>query len=295
MSKINGLDFAIDGSKLFKISESKTCVPDFYQDKADYYSLLKKLQKEIDALQNMMYAHNKYGMLVVFQAMDAAGKDGTMKKVFKNVHPMGTSFYSFKRPSDIELDHDFMWRCFKELPERGKIQVFNRSYYEEVLVVKVHPEILTNYQKIPAEISGKADVWEKRYNDITNFEEYLNNNGIVVVKLFLNVSKTEQGTRLIDRINEQDKNWKFEEGDIKERGFWNDYQKAYEEMINNTSSKSNPWHVVPADDKKNMCLIVAKVIEEKLKALEISYPASDDERQEELQKFVEIIKEQNME
>ena len=251
MSKINGKEYAFYGKGSFKIDQTATKIKDFYDNEDEYSEMLLEFQNEIDALQNMMYAHNKYGMLCVFQAMDAAGKDGAMKKVFANVHPLGTSFYSFKRPSEIELDHDFMWRCYKELPERGKIKVFNRSYYEELVVVKVHPEILTKYQKIPAEISGKDDVWEKRYKDIVNFEEYLNNNGIVVVKFFLNVSKKEQGERLIARINEQEKNWKFEEGDIKERGFWNYYQKAYEEMINKTATKANPWHVVPADDKKN--------------------------------------------
>ncbi|MCL4157405.1 UNVERIFIED_CONTAM: hypothetical protein GTU68_067025 [Idotea baltica] len=186
-----------------------------------------------------------------------------------------------------------MWRCFKELPERGKIKVFNRSYYEEVLVVKVHPEILTNVQKIPAEISGKKDVWEKRYKDIKNFEEYLTNNGIVVVKFFLNVSKKEQGERLIARINEQEKNWKFEEGDIKERGYWDNYQQAYEDLIIETSTKDCPWHIIPADDKKNMRLIVAKVLQEKLKKLDISYPESSDERQAELLSFIDVIKKQN--
>jgi len=295
MSKIKGQDYSFNGKGTFKIVEAKTKIKDFYENKIDYSDQLLELQNEIDALQNMMYAHNKYGMLVIFQAMDAAGKDGTMKRVFANVHPLGTSFYSFKRPSEQELDHDYMWRCYKELPERGKIQVFNRSYYEEVLVVKVHTEILTKYQKIPTSISGKADVWEKRYKDIVNFEDYLNNNGIVVVKFFLNVSKKEQGERLIARIQEQEKNWKFEEGDIKERGFWNDYQKAYEGLINETSTKSNPWHIIPADDKKNMRLVVAKVIQEKLKTLDINYPKSSNERQAELTSFIEIINQQNAE
>ncbi len=293
MAKINGNDFAYSGNGSFKINETKTRIDPYYEDKIEYKEILKELQDDIDALQSMMYAHDRYGMLVVFQAMDAAGKDGTMKRVFSNVHPMGTGFYSFKRPSEKELDHDYMWRCYKELPERGKIKVFNRSYYEEVLVVKVHSEILTQYQKIPEEISSKEDVWEKRYQDIKNFEEYLSNNGIVVVKFFLNVSKQEQGRRLIARIEEQEKNWKFEEGDIKERAYWNDYQHAYEDLINKTSSKNAPWHIVPADDKKNMRLIVAQVIKEKLKSLDIHYPETTDERQAELLKFIGIIEEQD--
>ncbi len=295
MSKIKGKDFVFDGKGKFKIDDVSTKLKDFYETKEEYEAMLSEVQDELDELQNMMYAHNKYGMLVVFQAMDAAGKDGTIKAVFQNVNPQGSRFYSFKRPSDKELDHDFLWRCFKQLPERGTIQVFNRSYYEEVLVVKVHPEILTKYQKIPAEISSKKDVWKKRYVDIKNFENYLNNNGIVVVKFFLNVSKQEQGDRLIARINEQKKNWKFEEGDIKERGFWNDYQRAYEDLINETSTKENPWHVIPADDKKNMRLIVAEVLKEKLKSLDISYPDSSDERQEELKSFIEVIRAQDTE
>jgi PPK2 family polyphosphate:nucleotide phosphotransferase len=226
--------------------------------------------------------------------MDAAGKDGTMKAVFQGVHPLGLSFYSFKRPSETELNHDYMWRCFKELPERGKMQVFNRSYYEEVLVVKVHPEILENYQKIPDELKGK-DVWKKRYLDIKNFEDYLANNGIVVLKFFLNVSKEEQGSRLIERIEDITKNWKFEEGDIKERGFWDDYQNAYEEMINETSTEKNPWYVVPADDKKNMRLIVAAIIAEKLKELKMNYPEPNEARKQTLLGLIDTIKQQNLE
>ncbi|MFT6879576.1 MAG: PPK2 family polyphosphate:nucleotide phosphotransferase [Arcticibacterium sp.] len=293
MSKIVGQDYEFDGKGKFHIDEVPTKVKDYYDSKEKYEVLLSDVQNELDELQNMMYAHNKFGMLVIFQAMDAAGKDGTIKAVFKNVNPQGSRFYSFKRPSEEELDHDFLWRCFKQLPARGTIQVFNRSYYEEVLVVKVHPEILTKYQKIPAEISNKNNVWEKRYEDIKNFENYLNNNGIAVVKFFLNVSKREQGNRLIARIHEQEKNWKFEEGDIRERGFWNDYQKAYEDLINETSTKDNPWHIIPADDKKNMRLIVADVLKEKLKSLAICYPASNEERQKELMSFVKIIKKQN--
>jgi PPK2 family polyphosphate:nucleotide phosphotransferase len=285
-------NFQISGSDKYKPTSHPTKIKDFYEDKADYEEILKKLQTEMDELQSIMYAHSKYGVLAVFQAMDAAGKDGTMKAVFQGVHPLGLSFYSFKRPSETELNHDYMWRCFKELPERGKMQVFNRSYYEEVLVVKVHPEILENYQKIPDELKGKG-VWEKRYQDIKNFEDYLANNGIVVLKFFLNVSKEEQRNRLIERIEDITKNWKFEEGDIKERGFWDDYQKAYEEMINTTATKQNPWYVIPADDKKNMRLIVAKIIVERLKELKMSYPEPDEARKQTLLGLIDTIKQQN--
>lgn len=294
MKKFNIKDFQISEKESFNPKNHPTKINDFYEDKVDYEDILKNLQTEMDELQSIMYAHSKYGVLAVFQAMDAAGKDGTMKAVFQGVHPLGLSFYSFKRPSETELNHDYMWRCFKELPERGKMQVFNRSYYEEVLVVKVHPEILENYQKIPDELKNK-DVWKKRYQDIKNFEDYLANNGIVVLKFFLNVSKEEQGNRLIERIEDITKNWKFEEGDIKERSFWNDYQKAYEEMINATATKQNPWYVVPADDKKNMRLIVAKIIVERLKELEMSYPEPDETRKQTLLGLIDTIKQQNQE
>jgi PPK2 family polyphosphate:nucleotide phosphotransferase len=292
MAKIEATNFVFDGNGSFLIKDQPTDVPHFYEDKKDFKKKLADLQDDIEKLQSMMYAHNKYGILVLFQAMDAAGKDSTMSDVFRNVHPMGTSFYSFKRPSDEELDHDFLWRCMKQLPERGHIKIFNRSYYEEVLVVKVHPEILQNSQRIPAGLIDDS-IWEKRYEDIVNFENYLQNNGIVVLKFFLNVSKEEQGRRLIDRIKEEDKNWKFEEGDIKERGFWNDYMSAYEEMINTTSTSQSPWYIIPADDKRNMRLIVAQVIKETLKKLDMNYPESDEIRKEELIRFIKIIEEQN--
>ncbi len=294
MKKFNIKEYQNIGDEKFNPKNHPTKIKDFYEDKADYEEILRGLQTEMDELQSIMYAHSKYGVLAVFQAMDAAGKDGTMKAVFQGVHPLGMSFYSFKRPSETELNHDYMWRCFKELPERGKMQIFNRSYYEEVLVVKVHPEILENYQKIPDELKGK-DVWKKRYQDIKHFEDYLANNGIVVLKFFLNVSKEEQGNRLIERIEDITKNWKFEEGDIKERGFWDEYQKAYEEMINETSTEKNPWFVVPADDKKNMRLIVAKIIVEKLKELKMSYPEPDEARKQTLLGLIDTIKQQNQE
>lgn len=286
-------DYKVNDKDSFKIKKYPTKIKDFYEDKTEYETLLSELQTEMDELQSMMYAHNRYGVLVIFQAMDAAGKDGTMKAVFQGVHPLGLSFYSFKRPSETELNHDFMWRCFKELPERGKVQVFNRSYYEEVLVVKVHPEILHNYQKMPNEIKSKKDIWENRYQDIENFEDYLANNGIKVIKFFLNVSKEEQGNRLIERIEDIAKNWKFEEGDIKERGFWREYQEAYEEMINKTSTRENPWYVVPADDKKNMRLIVAKIMSENLKSLKMNYPEPDEARKKTLEGLIETIRQQN--
>lgn len=294
MKNFNLNSFLFEGSKKFSIKDAPTHIKDFYKDKEDYESILEDLSNDIDKIQNKMYAHNRYGMLVIFQAMDAAGKDGTMKAVFKNIHPLGLSFYSFKRPSETELNHDFLWRCFKELPERGKIMVFNRSYYEEVLVVKVHPEILLNNQKLPTNLTHDLNkVWENRYQDIVNFEDYLEHNGIKVVKLFLHVSKEEQGKRLIERIEDTTKNWKFETGDIKERESWNKYMEAFEEAINKTATSKNPWYIVPADDKKNMRLIVSSILLETLKSLDVQYPILTTEQQDELKKYIAIITEQD--
>lgn len=287
-------DFRFDGSTKFHLNKFDTKIKDFYEDKYDYEQLLESLHKEIDELQSLMYAHGHYGLLVIFQAMDAAGKDGTMKAVFQNVHPLGLSFYSFKRPSEEELAHDFLWRCSKVLPERGKIMVFNRSYYEEVLVVKVHPEILLNTQNIPNEFTQDLDkVFEHRYTDIGHFEQYLHRNGIKVLKFFLNVSKEVQAERLIERIEDPTKNWKFQEGDVKEREHWNEYMEAYQTAISETATENAPWFIVPADDKKNMRLIVAKIIKETLEKFEMNYPEATEERHQELQKLIEVIKSQN--
>ncbi len=294
MKKINTSDFEFNGKGHFSIKKTKTKVSDFYADKEDYELALKSLQVELDELQQKMFAHNKYGLVVIFQAMDAAGKDGTMKAVFSGVNPQGMKFYSFKRPTETELDHDFLWRTNRELPERGTITVFNRSYYEEVLVVKVHPEILLNTQKLPSEHTEDLEkVWQNRYEDIANLEKYLTRNGIHVVKFFLNISKSEQSERLIERIEDPTKNWKFDEQDVKERAFWNDYQAAYETLINETSTEQCPWYIVPADDKKNMRLIVADILAKKLKSLNMDYPKSDATRQQTLRQLIVKIKEQD--
>jgi len=293
MKKIDVDDFVFDGSGKFSISGAKTKIKDFYEDKEDYEISLADLTKQMDELQSMMYAHNRYGLLVIFQAMDAAGKDGTLKAVFSGVNPQGLNVYSFKRPTELELEHDFLWRTVLQLPHRGNITVFNRSYYEEVLVVKVHPEIVTQSQRLPTELTDDFEkLWKNRYEDITNLETYLHRNGIRVVKFFLNVSKEEQAERLIERIQDPTKNWKFDEQDVKERGFWDDYQQAYEDLINETSTNKCPWHIIPADDKKNMRLIVAKTIVSELKKLNMSYPESDAERHKELKSLIRTIESQ---
>jgi len=292
--KLSIEDYLFDGEKNFNIDKAKTTVDLFYKDKSDYSKLSDDYAKELDELQGKMYAHNRYGLLIIFQAMDAAGKDSTIKHVMRGVNTHGVNVYAFKRPSLNELEHDFMWRTNLNLPKRGSITIFNRSYYEEVLVVKVHPEILTTSQLLPEELVADTDkLFNNRYTDIQNFEKYAHRNGIQIMKFFLNVSKKEQGKRMIERIETPAKNWKFEEGDVKERGFWDDYMKAYEACINNTASPHSPWYVVPADDKKNMRLIVSQLILEKLKSLKIAFPVIDQKRKEELNKYKQIILDQD--
>jgi PPK2 family polyphosphate:nucleotide phosphotransferase len=291
---IDPADFAHTGQKPFQLKKAPTKIKDHYADKADYQDRLAEYREEIDELQSRMYAHNRYGLLLVFQALDAAGKDGTIQHVMSGVNPFGVKIHNFKRPTEAELEHDFLWRTTLALPERGTIGIFNRSYYEEVLVVKVHPEILSATQRLPAEFSKDLDqVWQHRYEALRDFERYLHHNGIVVVKFFLNVSKEEQADRLIARIEDPAKNWKFEEGDVRERDFWNAYQQAYEDAINETAAPHAPWYVIPADDKKNMRLIVSQIVLKTLQSLKMEYPPSSEARQKELKKFVDVIREQN--
>ena len=294
MSKFKSEDFRYDGNKKFILKKAETKISDLYDEKDDYKKMLEDNADQLDELQSMMYAHNRYGLLVILQAMDAAGKDGTLKRVFAGVNPIGVKIHSFKRPSENELAHDFMWRSTVRLPERGTITVFNRSYYEEVLIVKVHPEIVTSGQRLPTELTEDMDkLWENRYEDIVNSEKYLYHNGIRVVKFFLHVSKKEQAERLIARIEDPAKNWKFEEGDVKERESWDKYMDAFEECINATATEKAPWYVIPADDKKNMRLMVGQIIAEEMKKLDIRYPESDEKRHAELQRLIDIIKSQN--
>lgn len=283
-------DFSYTGDKTLSIASVPNKIESLYDGKKDYKKQLEDYQEEIDELQNMMYAHDRYGLLLIFQAMDAAGKDGTVRAVMSGINPHGVEVHAFKKPSDRELDHDFMWRTTKRLPPRGRIGIFNRSYYEEVLVVRVHPKILTKYQRIPAAFTQKPDeVWQQRYEDIRNLEQYAHRNGIQVAKFFLNVSKEEQKNRFLARIDTPSKNWKFAEGDVKERGYWDDYMRAYEDAINATAAPHAPWYVVPADDKKNMRLIVSQLVLHEMRKLEIHYPKVDDERRAELQKFRELL------
>ncbi|PZV18360.1 MAG: hypothetical protein DCF21_08485 [Leptolyngbya sp.] len=257
--------------------------PDFTGDfqKKKAKKLLKKTVKQMARHQDVLYAQNTYALLLIFQAMDAAGKDSTIKNVLSGVNPQGCHVVSFKQPSSEELDHDYLRRASQALPERGKLGVFNRSYYEEVLIVRVHPAIL-DQQQLPASARGEH-IWKQRFEDINNFEKYLTNNGIVVMKFFLNVSKEEQKQRFLGRIDRPEKNWKFSVADAKERGYWNDYRIAYEAALTDTSTDWAPWHVIPADHKWFTRLAVASLIEQKLASLDLTYPELEDNHLERLQ------------
>ena len=282
--------FRYNGDKPLKIEKVPTKVDDLYKDDAHYESLLRRQAAEIDAWQERMYVHNRYGLLTVFQALDAAGKDGTIKHVFTGTNPTGVKVYSFKRPSEQELEHDFLWRSWRELPERGTIGIFNRSYYEEVLVTKVHPEILTQSQRLPEKTTRDLDkLFKHRYEAICDMEKFLHRNGFPTVKFFLHVSKKEQADRLIARIEAPEKNWKFQESDVTERGFWDEYQDAYEMAINETATDNSPWYVIPADDKKNMRLLVGQIVIDELKKLPVAEPEPDDARFEKLQELISVI------
>lgn len=241
------------------------------------------LQEGIEAmahLQGMLYAQDKWAILLIFQAMDAAGKDGAIKHVMSGVNPQGCQVFSFKAPTSEDLDHDYLWRCMKRLPERGRIGIFNRSYYEETLVVRVHPELLAR-QKLPPQLVTKR-IWKERFEDIRHFEQYLSRNGVLVRKFFLHVSKKEQRKRFLARLDTPEKNWKFSEADVRERTHWNEYQKAYEEMIQHTSSKEAPWYVVPADNKWFTRVVVAAAIVEAMASLKLNFPKVDGAKIREL-------------
>ncbi|GFE67966.1 polyphosphate kinase 2 family protein [Chroococcus sp. FPU101] len=273
-----------------KISLKKDYDPAYkadYVKKEDAAGMLQEGIEQLKLYQDMLYAQDTYALLIVFQAMDAAGKDGTIKHVMSGVNPQGCQVYSFKAPSSEELDHDYLWRCAKNVPERGRIGIFNRSYYEEVLITRVHPEVLAK-QKLPTSIMDKH-IWKRRFEEINNFEKYLVNNGIVILKFFLNVSKDEQKKRFLDRIDRPEKNWKFSASDAKERAFWDDYMDVYEDMFNNTSTAHAPWYIIPADRKWFTRLAVAAVIDEKLKSLNLQYPTISEEAKIQLMQAKEIL------
>ena len=258
-----------------------------YQNKNEASAKLRKDVKQLAKYQAVLYAQNTYALLVVLQAMDTAGKDGTIRHVMSGVNPQGTQVHSFKTPSAEELDHDFLWRNMKALPERGGIGIFNRSYYEEVLIVRVHPEIL-DLQKLPPGARGK-NIWKQRFEEINHFEKYLVRNGIVVLKFFLNLSKEEQKRRLLARINTPEKNWKFSLSDANERAHWDDYMMAFEDTFNHTSTEHAPWYIIPADHKWFTRTVVADVIIEKFKALKLAYPVISKKHRKHLLEAKELL------
>ncbi len=266
-----------DGRESFSLDNINTRIDPVYSSKSNYKSMLAAMVKRIDELQAIMNAQNRHGILLVFQAMDAAGKDGTIRRLLTGVNPAGVQVYSFKKPSAEELDHGYLWRVIQRMPERGRIGVFNRSYYEEVLVVRVHPEILTRYQQIPHElISDTEVVFQNRFAEIRNFEDYAVNNGIKVIKFFLNVSREEQRQRLLARLDEPQKHWKFSFADVDEREHWDSYMQAFSDCINETATVKAPWAVIPADDKLNMRLLVTSLVLQEMEKMNLQWPTADE-------------------
>jgi PPK2 family polyphosphate:nucleotide phosphotransferase len=271
--------FRAEEGRTVSLAKWPTHVRPFYNSKSQYEALLAEHVEKLSDRQNRLYADDRYALLLIFQAMDAAGKDGIIKHVMSGVNPQGCQVYSFKQPSAEELDHDFLWRCVRCLPERGRIGIFNRSYYEEVLVVRVHPEIL-DHERLP-DGRGK-NIWEERFKSIVQFEKHLHRNGTRVVKFFLHLSKGEQRKRFLARLDDPEKNWKFSAGDLVERERWDDYMRAYEKCIAATTTRRAPWYIVPADDKPNARLIVSQAILDALKKLDVHYPVLEPSKLKEL-------------
>ena len=276
-----------EGSKL----DLKKHATDFTGDYTDKKEAVKDLEKNVERLrelQDVLYAQDVHSLLIIFQAMDAAGKDGAIEHVMSGVNPQGCHVVSFKQPSDEELSHDYLWRCAKNLPERGRIGIFNRSHYEEVLIVRVHPQILQS-QHLPVDVKNDKKIWAKRFEQIRNFEEHLADNGIRIIKFFLNVSREEQKERFLARAAEPEKNWKFSAGDVKERSFWDDYMKAYTEALSATSTAKAPWYVIPADKKWFTRLAVSEVIVKTLESMDLHYPTVSEQHRKDIEEAVRLL------
>ena len=286
--RVHAKDFRVREGNKIDLKEWTTRVDPYYRSKKQYKKILREHITEMSALQNLLYASNSYAVLIIFQGMDAAGKDSAIKHVMSGVNPQGCEVHSFKHPSMGELEHDFLWRTTRYLPERGRIGIFNRSYYEEVLIVRVHPEILHS-EGLPKELLDEKTIWRDRYRSIVDLENHLYRNGTRIVKFFLHVSKDEQRRRFLARIDEPDKNWKFSRGDLEERKFWDDYMKAYEACLSATSSREAPWYVVPADDKKNARLIISRTIVDTLHGLKMAYPELSKKQQKELRELRRLL------
>ena len=286
--KINAKDFLVRPKEEVNLSTCPTRVKAFCKSKKRYRALLKEHVEGLSSLQRLHYASNRYALLLIFQAMDAAGKDGAIRHVMSGVNPQGCQVFSFKQPSAEELEHDFLWRTTRRLPERGRIGIFNRSYYEEVLIVRVHPEILLG-QGLPDELLYEEAVWKGRYRSIVDLEEHLHRNGTRILKLFLHLSKDEQRKRFLARIDEPDKNWKFSLSDTHERKYWKHYMKAYEDCLNATSTDHAPWYVVPADDKENARLLVSQIVLDALNDLKMAYPKTTAKHLQELRSIRKLL------
>ncbi len=282
-----------EGSKV-NLKNHPTDFTGDYTDKKEAVKDLEKNVARLRELQDVLYAQDRHTLLLVFQAMDAAGKDGAIEHVMSGVNPQGCHVVSFKQPSTEELDHDFLWRCQKNLPGRGMIGIFNRSHYEEVLVVRVHPEYL-QYQQLPEETLKDKDIWKKRFKHIRDWEQHLSENGTHVIKFFLNVSKDEQKARFLARIAEEEKNWKFSASDVKERGHWDDYMKCYKEALEETSTERAPWYIIPADKKWFTRLAVSEIVVKKLESLNLKYPVLTEEHKAELLGAKKMLESENYE
>ena len=279
---INSKDFRVQEGDKVNLKKWPTLVDPVYKSKEQYQKLLGEHVAELSSQQQLLYASNRHAVLLIFQAMDAAGKDGAIRHVMSGVNPQGCQVFSFKHPSAGELQHDFLWRTTRDLPERGRIGIFNRSYYEEVLIARVHPEILLG-EGIPDASHDDEEVWHGRYRSIVNLEKHLHTNGTLIIKFFLHLSEEEQRKRFLARIDEPEKNWKFSNADIEERKFWKHYMKAYEQCLGATSTGNSPWYVVPADDKENARLIVSQIILDTFAELKMTYPKTSAKRRRELQ------------
>jgi len=288
MKKIDPEDFRVRPGKNVNLDKWPTKMKPVYHSQEEYQTLLTEHIHQLSEQQNRLYADDSYALLLIFQAMDAAGKDSAIKHVMSGVNPQGCQVYSFKHPSPEELDHDFLWNAARKLPERGRIGIFNRSYYEEVLIVRVHKDIL-DAERLPKALLYGKHIWRDRYASMVNLEDHLYRNGTRILKFFLHLSKDEQRKRFLKRIDEHDKNWKFNIDDMKERRFWNDYMKAYEECLSATSTKTAPWYIVPADDKSTTRLIVSRIILDTLKDLKLEYPKLSPEHQQELGKIRKLL------
>ena len=286
--KIDSKDFRVRPRKKVHLSEWPTIVKPFCRSPEEYQKLLGEHVDELSSLQRLHYASDRYALLLIFQGMDAAGKDGAIRHVMSGVNPQGCQVFSFKQPSADELEHDFLWRTTRCLPERGRIGIFNRSYYEEVLVVRVHPEILRS-QGLSEELRDEKTIWEERYRSIVDLESHLYRNGTRTLKVFLHLSREEQRKRFLERIDEPDKNWKFSLADIHERKYWKDYMKAYEACLSATSTDHAPWYAVPADDKENARLIVSQIVLDALNELKMAYPKTTGKRRRELKSIRKLL------